>query len=340
MSRRCSTLILTIALAIATCTVARSQANQSQPAVAEIPVVGIAHVTFKASDLAKARTYYAGVLGLPQAFEIKDAAGKVASAFFKINDDQYIEITPNLKAGELIRQGRVVFESTNLEKLHALYTARGLKPGAISRGPDGNPVFRIVDPEGNNLDFLQYVAGSQQTMARGKFLDQGRVSTHLLHAGIMVKDQVNVAFYREKLGFTQGRIPGPRGEYVETPNSDKNTETKHPPLDPDNSATRDQYVREQYGAVYHVGLEVPDMRAARDLLQKRGGYDDLRVRAHVGNSRHWLVHVFDPDGSRSEMFETALQDTLPPMTVMAPGPPAPPILPKTPGVLPWPPLEK
>src|SRR5262245_27214052 len=241
MFRRSLALAFAITFAITTCTLAGSQGtSQPQPAVSDIPVVGIANVTFKVSDVAKARAYYAGVLGLPKAFEIKDAAGKVASAYFKINDDQYIEITPNLKAGELIRQGRVVFESSNLEKLHALYSARGLNPGTISRGPDGNPVFRIVDPEGNNLDFLQYVAGSQQTRARGKVLDNGRVSVHLLHAGIMIKDQANVAFYRERLGFAQGRLPGPRGEYVETPSSDRNTETKYPPLDPDNPATHDR----------------------------------------------------------------------------------------------------
>lgn len=303
----------------------------------DLPIVGIAHVTFKVSNLAKARAYYQGVLGMPEAFELKDSSGKTTSVFFKVNDDQFIEVTPTLKPGELVREARVVFESPDLEKLHSVYTARGLNPGKISKGPDGNPVFRVVDPEGNNLDFLQYAAGSQQTRLRGKLTASGRVSTHLLHAGLMVKDRANVtSFYSEKLGFVQGKLPGRRGEYIEMTSSDKNTETKYPPLDPDNPATHDQYVREQYGAVQHIGLEVSDIRTARDLLQKRGGYSDLQVRAHVGNSRHWLVHVFDPDGSRSEFMETALQDTLPPMTVMAPGAPAPPILPKTPGVLPWP----
>jgi hypothetical protein len=56
----------------------------------------------------------------------------------------------------------------------------------------------------------------------------------------------------------------------------------------------------------------------------------------VGNSRRWLVHIFDPDGSRTELMESALQDAIPPMTVMAPGPPAPYILPKEPRVIPWP----
>ena len=37
-----------------------------------------------------------------------------------------------------------------------------------------------------------------------------------------------------------------------------------------------------------------------------------------------------------ELVETALLDDPPPMTVMAPGPPAPHILPKEPRVIPWP----
>src|SRR5437879_5420830 len=49
------------------------------------------------------------------------------------------------------------------------------------------------------------------------------------------------------------------------------------------------------------------------------------------------MHLFDPDGSRTEVVETALQDKLPPLTVMAPGRVvAPPILPTTPGEIPWP----
>ena len=82
-----------------------------------------------------------------------------------------------------------------------------------------------------------------------------------------------------------------------------------------------------YGAVYHAGLEITDARVARDLVQKRGQYTDVRVRATVGNNRHWLIHLFDPDGTRSELMETAVQTDLPAGTIMAPGPPAPPILP-------------
>ncbi len=309
-------------------------ATQTPPSLDELPVMGIANVTFKVTDLNKARAFYTGVLGLAEAFDIKDKSGKVTSAYFKFNDDQYVEIVPTLKPGELNREERIVFESTDLNKLHSMYESRGLSPSPIHQGPDGNPVFRVVSPEGNHLDFLQYVDGSQQAKVRGKFLSPDRVSTHIWHAGVMTKDPtLSGPFYREKLGFTNLRF-GTRGEYLETPSHDANTETK-PPLT-DTPETHAQYELEQWGAVNHIGIEVPNMRVARDTVQKRGGYSDLRVRAHVGNNRHWLMFLFDPAGTRMEFMETPVRTEVAPLTVMAPGPPAPPIPPKAPGVFGWP----
>lgn len=309
-------------------------ASQTPPSLEELPVMGIANVTFKVANLEKARFYYAKILGLPEAFDLKDRSGKVTSAYFKFNDDQYVEIIPTLKPGELNREERIVFQSTNLEKLHALYESRGLSPSKIQKGPDGNPVFRVLSPEGNNLDFLQYVDGSEQAKVRGKFLSSDRISTHLWHTGVMTKDAAGSGpFYREKLGFTNLRF-GTRGDYLETPSRDANTETK-PPLT-DTPETHAQYEMEQWGAVNHIAIEVEDMRTARDTLQKRGGYDDLRVRAHVGNNRHWLMFLFDPAGTRTEIMEKAVQTDIAPLTVMAPGAPAPLIPAKAPGVFGWP----
>jgi catechol 2,3-dioxygenase-like lactoylglutathione lyase family enzyme len=328
----CAVVLLTL--------LGRGVAAQELPApAADLPILGLAGITFRVSDVDKARRYYQDVLGFREAFTLKDGGGRVTSVFFKVNDDQFVEIVPGLVTGDIERQVRVIFQSSDLNRLHTIYAARGLSPTAITRGPDGNPVFRVIGPDDATLDFVQYVAASQQDATRGKFLDARRLSTHLQHVGIYTKDRNSVAsFYQDKLGFARGRdLPGGRGEYIETPNSDRNLETKFPPLDPNNPATRAQYEREVMGAVQHMGIEVPDMRKARDVAQERGRFSDLQVRVHVGNNRHWLMHLFDPDGSRTEVVETALQDTLPPMTVMAPGRAvAPPILPKMPGEIPWP----
>jgi catechol 2,3-dioxygenase-like lactoylglutathione lyase family enzyme len=335
--RRVSTAIL---LAVMT---AGAAAQGTTTQAGEVPLAGLAGITFRVSDLDQARRYYQGVLGFAEAFTIKDAAGRVASVSFKVNDDQFVEVVPGLPPGGTNRQVRVIFQSTDLKRLHDIYSSRGLGPTPVTQGPDGNPVFRVIGPDNATLDFIEYARGSQQMLTRGKFLEARRLSTHLWHVGIYTKDRESVTpFYQDKLGFARGRdLPGGRGEYIETPNSDRNTETKFPPLDPNNPATRAQYEREVMGAVQHMALEVSDMRAFRDAAQERGGFTDLQVRAHVGNNRHWLVHLFDPDGSRTEVMETAVQDALPPMTVMAPGKTvAPPIVPTTPGEIPWPSAQK
>ena len=161
--------------------------------------MGIANITFKVTDLDKARAYYKGILGFVEAFDLKDRSGKVTSAYFKVNDDQYIELMPSLKPGELNREERVVFQSTDLEKLHALYESQGINPSKIQKGADGNPVFRVVGPEGNNFDFLQYAEGSEQAKVRGKFLSPDRISTHLWHAGVMTKDAASSGPFRSSV---------------------------------------------------------------------------------------------------------------------------------------------
>ena len=179
-------------------------AQDTTPALPPVPLLGLAQVTVKAADLAKSRKYYNGVLGFAEAFDIKDASGKVTSAYFKINDDQYIEVTPNLKPEDIMRMARLVFESSDLDKLHAIYVERGLNPTPISKGGDGNPVFEVIGPSDAHLDFFQIVPGSQQARARGKFLDPGRLSTHLGHVGIYTQDRTAAGPFYQKIGFVGG----------------------------------------------------------------------------------------------------------------------------------------
>ena len=299
------------------------------PAV-DLPILGLAGVTFRSSNLDKSRAYYQGVLGFQEAFSLKDSSRNVTSIFFKVNDDQYIEVIPGLKPGEMHRIARAMVQSSDLEKLHRIFTERGVNPSPIRKGPDGNPVFRVAAPSDHNIDFIQYVPGSQQTLARGKFLSPDRLSTHIWHVGLRTTDREAIAPFWAKLGIPGGDLPGGRNESIDNPANDSNTETKYPPLDRDNPAQAAQWERENDGAANHVAIEIADMRKARDTAQQRGKYTDLQVRAQVGGSRHWLVHLFDPDGSRTELMESAFQDPakLPSRTIMAPGPPAPPILPK------------
>jgi len=230
---------------------------------------------------------------------------------------------------------RIVFQTQDLKRLQQAFTDKGTPCGPDIDEDDRSRSCRLTAPNGAVFDFKQYVVGSQQERLIGKALGSHRIATHLLHAGTLVTDDATRAHLRD-LGLTGVRF-GARGDYLETPATDRNLETKNPPLDPDNPATRAQYLRELYGATYHFALEVADMHAAREELKRRGGYDDVRLRTAVGNNRHWLIHLFDPDGSRTEfMSRDVVADDVPSFSVMPPGPPAPPIKATQKGVYPWP----
>jgi len=272
----------------------------------ELPITGLAHTGFKVSDLEKARSYYSGVLGFREAFDLRDSSAAVTAAFFKINDDQYVEITPGLKPDEVIRFTHAAFSTSDVEKLHRMLEARGLAPAKIENGRDGNRSFRLRDPEQNELEFVQIMPGSLQTQARGKYLD-GRISGHLYHAGLAITNlDAALAFYGDKLGFAEFwrggptdiyeksvwfnmRTPGTRGDYVEL------------------MLHSGPQTRQQYGSMQHICLEVPDIQAGRKIALERGQYDAAKLEPRVGHNRKWQLNLFDPDGTRTELMEPNAQ---------------------------------
>ena len=268
----------------------------------DLPLTGISHVNFRVSDLEKAREFYTGLLGYQQAFST-GRNGAVGTAYLKVNDEQYIEVSPGLKEGVDQRLTHVSFVTTDIEKLHEALTARGLDPTPLRpAGGDGTRGIRVTDPFGFPLEFTEYLPGSEHAKARGKFEDPKRISVHLLHAGIPVpreKLDAALAYYRDKLGFKEFwrggqkdgeidwinlRTPGTRGDYIElmifngTPS------------------------RSELGTMEHVALEVPDIQKARQTLIDRGMTDE-KSKPKIGRNGKWQLNLYDPDGSRTELME-------------------------------------
>jgi catechol 2,3-dioxygenase-like lactoylglutathione lyase family enzyme len=270
-------------------------------AAEELPITGLAHVAFKVTDLAQARGFYTGTLGYQEAFQFKDAKGAVTMSFFKINDDQFLEIVASLKPGEDERLSHLALATSDIDKLHRLLTERGLQPAAVQQGRDGNRNFSIKDPDGHRVEFVQYMPGSLHTNVRGKFMDARRISDHMTHTGVSVANlDAAMAFYRDKLGFREiwrggsaddklnwinMRMPGPSGDYVEFMLHDK-------PL-----------ARAQLGSMHHICLGVPEIQAPYRELLTRGLPAKESSKPKVGRNKRWLMNLYDPDGTRTELME-------------------------------------
>lgn len=271
---------------------------------AELPITGIAHVGFAVSDLEKARAFYTGVLGFDQAFEIKKPDGRIEMAFFKVNDTQYVEISPGLAPETDDRLTHIAMETPDIETLRRRLEQAGVKaPAKPGRGRDGNQNFSVRDPDGHRVEFVQYMPGSWHSNARGKHLTGRRISHHILHLGISVANlDAAMKFYRDIMGFQEVwrggptdnelryinmRMPGaPGGDYVEFMLHDK------PPT------------RQQLGSMHHLCLEVPDgtIHGAYGIAVERGAPKE-RSQPRIGRNGRRLMNLFDPDGTRTELME-------------------------------------
>ena len=164
--------------------------------------LGIAHVAFRVADLESARSFYQR-LGFEQFFEMKQGE-RTTEAFLKINDRQFIELYPRSDPSQSLGLMHVCYESGDLEALHAEYMTRGLTVSDVRKAGAGNLLMTMKDPEGQTIEFTQYMPGSRHYQDRGKHLGADRVSQMLIGATATARDVAAMrAFYIDKLGFRE-----------------------------------------------------------------------------------------------------------------------------------------
>jgi catechol 2,3-dioxygenase-like lactoylglutathione lyase family enzyme len=179
---------------------------------------GIAHVALRVSDVAKSRAFYK-TLGWEQAFEFSDDQGTTCS-YVKVNDRQFIELYRKNKPTDPLGLMHICLDTGDVERVSAAYIALGLAPTQPRKARAGNVLFNLRDPEGQVIEYTQYLPGSLHSNARGKFVDEARISDHMINVVLTAKDvDAEKAFLTGKLGFSGSAyklsVPGNPGETIE-----------------------------------------------------------------------------------------------------------------------------
>ena len=282
-------------------------------------IKGIAHVAYSAHDLDKSRQFYSGFLGFDEVSQWKNADGTTAFTFFKINDHQYVELTPEKQPGT-DRFGDVSFETNDGEGMRRYLAAKGVQvPDAPTKGRIGNLAFKITDPAGHSIEFLQYLPDGQTALNFGKHLGAQRVSLHMTHTGLIVTDlDPEYRFFVDVLGFKEtwrGSSDGKVLSWInlKSPDSDDYVEfmlyKMAPPPD-------------KRGSAHHICLVVPSLPATVAAL-KQAPYMQQYGRVideHLGKNRKRQANLFDPDGTRVEVMEPVTIDGMPTPPSTAPPP--------------------
>ncbi len=282
-------------------------------------ILGVAHVAVGVTDLDKARDFYKGLLGFEEPFGVTNPNGTVRLIFLKINDRQFLELFPRIRLGR-DRLLHVALETDDAKAMRDYLAIRGIKvPPEVRKGRTGNWNFIIDDPDGHAVEIMQHAPGSDAMQSRGRFLGAKRISTRLMHVGILCGNvERAMGFYRDLLGFQEtwrGSSSGKELSWInlKVPDGDDYIELM---------LYRDLPALGARGSEHHVCLEVPDVSKAVAMLEAnpfRKTYTRA-IEQRVGTNRKRQVNLIDPDGTRVELMEPRTIDGQPAPPSKAPPP--------------------
>ncbi len=277
----------------------RVDAQESGGVPQRPPIVGVAHIGLKTSSIDKADQFYGHILGYDH-FSLDKPTGGLMLNYYKVNDHQYIEIYPTLSNLSDDRMTHYAFETTDMRRLRDYLEAKGVKvPKTLKPGLDKNLSMMVKDPEGHDVEFVQYMPGSLHSSKFGKLLPSTRISQRMIHVGVTVKDRAKEdGFYKDILGFKlkwEGGMTDGKTDWVDmqVPNGTDWLEYM--------LVNQRQLTPKQLGVLHHFALGVPDIQVADKTVQSR---DDQPIgQPKIGRDGKWQLNLYDPNKTRAELME-------------------------------------
>jgi lactoylglutathione lyase len=283
------------------------------------PIVALSHIALFVKDIEASRAFYKDFLGFAEPYSLKNDDGTLKLTWIKVNDEQSIELFPEREVGS-DRLYHIAVITDDAEGMRKYLAAKGVTvPATTPKGKIGNSNYFIKDPDGHNVEIVQYNNDGWTRLNKGKFMPDTRISTYMRHVGVTVGDlPAAQKFYNDILGFKEiwrgAKQPTELSwVHARVPDGEDFVEMMLYSTPPDMA---------RLGTLHHLCLEVPDIDKAKAMLDERApkiGYTRaLEVRTGVNRKRQ--LNVYDPDGTRVELMEPKTVDGVPTPPSTAPVP--------------------
>jgi catechol 2,3-dioxygenase-like lactoylglutathione lyase family enzyme len=258
-------------------------------------ILGIDHVSVYVSDVEKSRQFYSEFLGLtthcPQ-YPASEPCYLVAPSDQRV----LLKRTPAQTKNQTLKNwlAEVAFATDNLMGMRRYLLAHGMLPGIIRRDSDGSRSFGVRDPEGNPIAFVHRLPAKNGYMPASK-----QISTHLIHAGFVVKDlAAENRFYVDLLGFRlywYGGFKDDGVDWYELQVPDGPDWIEYMLNIPANADHK------ELGVQNHFSFGVKNVHDAAAQLRFNGlkTFDG----PEVGRDGKDSLDAYDPDGTRVEVME-------------------------------------
>jgi len=266
------------------------------------PVIGLSHVALWVHDVEQSRRFYKGFLGFDEPYSLTNSNGNLLLTFIKINDRQAIELFPERETNS-DRLYHISVETDDAVAMRGWLAAKGVKvPEKVGKGRIGNLNFNVSDPDEHTVEIVQYTPDGWTAREKGKFMPDTRISTRMMHAGILVGDlDASLQFYHDILGGTETW----RGGQTNKPLSWVNVKLADSPDYVELMLYETLPEPTKRGAVHHICLEVADIDKMLAILKERAerSHYTRPMEIRTGINRKHQINVFDPDGTRVELME-------------------------------------
>ncbi len=172
---------------------AATSAFTQQSAPKRPKITGVDHVDFYTTAAEMNNHLDSGVLGLAVADPIEPGQ---TQRF--IIGTQWVGYSPAPDSKATDRMDHVAFATDDCAALRSYLAANGVKvPDSIDQLKDGSRSFRVKDPEGHSIEFVERAKSEAKSQSSGD-----PVSRRMIHAGFIVRNhEAEDHFYKDILGF-------------------------------------------------------------------------------------------------------------------------------------------
>jgi TolB protein len=262
-------------------------------------ITGVSHLAVYAADMAKTARFYVHDLGAVAAADTESANGHR----YYFAPTQWVEVLP-LPTGppSINRLDHVAFTTTDAAQLRKYLAAQKVKvPKDVEHGKDGSQWFKVTDPEGNQIEFVQPPTALPD-------IPVNPFSNRIIHVGFIVHNREREdGFFQKILGFKPYWFGGMKEDnptWVSQQVADGTDWLEYMIVGtPDTQGVPPAMSAGTLGVLNHFSLGVASTEDAYTLLWNGNRLDDQQNTPKIGRDAKWQLNLIDPDGTRAEVME-------------------------------------
>jgi catechol 2,3-dioxygenase-like lactoylglutathione lyase family enzyme len=263
-------------------------------------ITGISHIAVYASDMKATEHYYVDSFG---AVKEPDPENKLG-ARYAVNATQFVEVLPLPAGAGVNRLDHTGWNTDDAEGMRLYLAEKGWKtPAKITTNSDGSKSFRVNDPEGNVVEFMQLSAHPKTVNATTA------AGHHIIHVGFLVHSrEAEDKFYRELLNFRPYWFGGMKDDKVDWVS--QQAPDGHDWLEymmtsgPSGSGIPSNISQQSLGVLDHFSIgvtSVPD--SYKKLVAENRLMGRFDKEPKIGKDGKYQFNMYDPDGIRLELME-------------------------------------